>query len=346
MPHVGVTAQECIDDAQIDIIQKPSSSPTSVCLMPHFMMAQDCEHGERSPQWQYPPGQHVRSTGGAVVGDESFVLPPLQLGMPQHDACSSASHFTSAQDYGFGDPTPPLVYPRDSAIGTMVTPSSTAAGGLLCVFPSALQVVVGTTTRDDEVTDPPPLLSRRSSFRQEGSSRRNSISLEKGELVEITLPPSKQGERHRSVVRQTSLTFKETAIVAIIKPAKSLSRKADLWFQESEMKLFRKQVNALVQLTDNGYDSESGKKYCMRGLERLMQPHTALRQRGVAWDSVLKEQNLQRKLGLFNEEDMANLYKFSTMISRHEAVERAQEDAKEAAMYLASARRRCRQMSM
>jgi len=155
MPEVGGRAQECIDDAHAHIKPIPSSSPTSVCLMPHFMTVQECEHGETSPQWQYPHGHHVGSTGSGVAGEESFVLPPLQLGMPRHDACSNAPHFTSAQDYGFGDPTPPLVYPRDSAIGTKVTPSSTAGGGLLCVLPSALQVAVGKTTQDDALTDAP-----------------------------------------------------------------------------------------------------------------------------------------------------------------------------------------------
>ena len=329
-------------------------------------MVQDCEDTGKPMQAHSHQGLFAGCTAAGCTGarEELFVLPPLQLGKPRDDpGGTTAPHFTSAQDYGFGDPSPPLVYPHGSAITTtattattigttgMDTPTRTYTCGagedaFLFVWSSSGQVVVGTTSQDDPMMTDGPSLSRRSSFRQEGSSRRNSISLEQGQLVEITLPPSKKGEGHRRVLRRTSLSFKETAKVAIIRPAKSLSCKADLWFQESEMKLFRKQVNALVQLTDNGLDSESGKKYCMRGLERLMQPHAALRQRGAAWDAVLNEQSLQKKLGLFNEEDMANLYKFSTMISRHEAVKRAQEDAKEAAKYLESARRRCRHMSM
>ena len=174
-------------------------------------------------------------------------------------------------------------------------------------------------------------------MRQEGSPRRNSISY-KGEL-EITLPPVKKGEGRRHVIRRTSLSFQDEAEVTTIEPAHELSSKKDLWFQDNEIKKIHKQVNAIVHQTDNGYVRQSGKKYCVRGLERLMRPEMTSMTRGVAWDAVLTEQYLQLQEGVYKEEHVANLYKFSTIHSQKDAVTRALEDAKEVAKYLESTRR-------
>jgi len=222
-------------------------------------------------------------------------------------------------------------------------------------FPALHDVLCGhggTPTQGKEEDDsmrvniPAPMttISRRSSLRQEGSSsRRNSWAAHHGEkggdLVELSLPPTKVGDGQRVVVRRTSLTFQESAEYTTIESAQSLSCKKDLWFQQSEMKLIRKQVKAILQKTENGVDSVSGKRYCTRGLERLMQPQTSHRQRDVAWDAVLNEQMLQKRLGVFKEEALANLYKYSTMDSQKEAVIRAQADAKHAAKYLEGTRR-------
>ena len=245
-------------------------------------------------------------------------------------------HFKSAalQDYDGNDP--PSV--RDTV----------GAEELVVAFPSLHDALCrgGTPTCREEdhavmTNVPSPMMIRRSSLRQEGSSRRNSLAHEKkGDLVEITLPPTKVGDGKRRVIRRTSLTFQEPAEYTTIESAQSLSCKKDLWFQQSEMNLIRKQVKAILLKTENGVDSETGKRYCTRGLERLMQPQTTHRQREEGWDAVLNEQMLQKKLGVFKEDALANLYKYSTMDSQNEAVIRARADAKHAAKYLEGSRRR------
>ena len=245
------------------------------------------------------------------------------------------SPFRSAQDDGHGDAALSLACPTSVL-------AAAAVEALLVSLPNLQVSHDGTTappqdnTMMTEVVPAP--MSRRSSLRQEGSSRRNSMNHDKGELVEITLPPNKVGEGQRLVVRRTSLTFQEPAEFTTIEPAQSMTCKEDLWFQQSEIKLIRKQAKAIVEKTDNGFDAESGKKYCTRGLEKLMQPQTTHRQRDNAWDAVLNEQILQKKLGVFKEEAMANLYIFSTIDSRNEAMIRAREDAQDAARYLSRRR--------
>lgn len=187
--------------------------------------------------------------------------------------------------------------------------------------------------------------SRRSSIKQAGAPRRGSIT-NKGE-IEISLPPSKKGEGRQMIKRRTSLTFNDETIVTPIEPAKNLARSPeDLWFQDEEMQQIRKKVSALINKTEDGYTPHNGKRYCMRGLERMMEPEVVAVKRSQAWDTVFKEQYLQKCEGVFEEDHLANLYTFSTLRSKKDAEARASEDAKEVENYLRDARRMYRRMSM
>jgi hypothetical protein len=188
-------------------------------------------------------------------------------------------------------------------------------------------------------------LTRRSSMRQPGAPRRNSIT-PKAEL-EITIPPTKKGEGFQRVRRRTSLSFNDVAQVTTIEPAHSLTSKSDLWLQEGEMQEIRSKVVAIIRKTKEGSNNpRSGKQYCVRGLERLMNPEVTSLKRGVAWDAVLNEQYLQAKEGVFEDNHMATLYKFSSMRSQKDAAIQAMNDEKAVAKYLESTRRMCRRMSM
>jgi hypothetical protein len=238
------------------------------------------------------------------------------------------------QDYGYGD-APPSKYPHGYSGEGL---PSLVAIPYLPERRYTMPEMVFTLGTDGSVI-------RRSSMRQEGSSRRNSIT-PKGEM-EITLPPTKKGDSPTRVIRRTSLTFKETAVVRTIEPAHSLSSKTDLWFQDDEIKQIQQEVTALVvQNTQNGRDLGTDNDSCVRGLESLMHPETTYMKRGVAWDAVFNEQYLQLKEGVLEEHHMANLYKFSSMRSRRDAVLRAMQDEREVAKYLQSTRRTFRHMSM
>lgn len=186
---------------------------------------------------------------------------------------------------------------------------------------------------------------RRSSMKQVGAPTRESITC-KGE-IEVSLPPAKKGEGRQMIKRRTSLTFSEENTVNPIEPAKNLARSPeDLWFQDHEMQQIRKKVSALIHMTEDGCTPHNGKRYCMRGLERLVEPELVAVKRNQAWETVFMEQYLQQCEGIVEEDHLANLYKFSTLRSRKDAEIRAMEDAKEVEKYLRAERQMYRRMSM
>jgi len=71
-----------------------------------------------------------------------------------------------------------------------------------------------------------------------------------------------------------------------------------------------------------------------------MTPEATEVKKHQAWDSVLNEQFLQRKDGEYDEETLANIYKFSTKRSQSEASKRANQDAAAAEAYLKTKFRR------
>jgi hypothetical protein len=180
---------------------------------------------------------------------------------------------------------------------------------------------------------------RRSSMRQEGAPQRAGIA-PVGEM-EVKLP----GRKGR-VKRRTSISFDEKIEVTSVAPASSLTDKPEqLWFQKEEYVLIDKKTLALVVKAEEG-GIVDGKKYCMRGLERMLAPESTAVKKSQAWDTVFNEQYLQRSEGGFNEDHMANMYKYSTLRSSVEATKRASQDAQDAETYLASTKRRYRRMSM
>jgi hypothetical protein len=257
----------------------------------------------------------------------------------------------STDDYGYGDTT--AAPEEDFGYGSAHPDSATNAPDIFGY---------GDTAPDQDEPVPRRRAARRSSMpvsitssalsrsksslKMAGGQRRDSIKL-RGE-VEIDLPPSKMGEARQRVSRRTSLSFSETATVKHIESAKDLAGGVDdLWFQKNEMAAIRKKVTALVVKTEHGQARDKGKRYCMRGLERYMDPDTTTFERNQALDSVLNEQYLQQREGVVEENHMANLYKSSVRRSQTEANKRADEDAKEIEAYLSSTRRMmCRRMSM
>jgi Arc/MetJ family transcription regulator len=184
---------------------------------------------------------------------------------------------------------------------------------------------------------------RRSSMKQTGRTRRASIQF--GAEVEVYIPDgTEEGKR---VTRRTSISFNGTAHVRRVAPAKELTDEPEkLWFQEADYKVMRQKVHAIVDTVESGTDL-GGKKLCVRGLERYIGSSKEIvsGRRDKAWDSVLDEQNLQRCKGEFDEDHIANAYKYSTMDTQHEANQRAVQDAVEAELYTRKARRAHRRMS-
>lgn len=68
-------------------------------------------------------------------------------------------------------------------------------------------------------------------------------------------------------------------------------------------------------------------------------------QRRESLNAVLKEQNSQRSLGVYDEERISEGYKFVCLESKLEAADRAETDKADVDIYLRSTRKMLRRMS-
>jgi hypothetical protein len=184
--------------------------------------------------------------------------------------------------------------------------------------------------------------TRRSSMKQSGRPRRASIQF--GGEIEVYLP-----YRDEPVRRRTSITFNEKVKIKGVTPVAQLTDEPEsLWFQDGEYERIKEKAFELVDKVDKHGITNRGKKYCIRGLEKLMPSKAGqvLEHKYEGWDSVLNEQDIQRESGIFDEEYMAILYKYSNLSSKREAAERGGQDEAEIENYLRTTRRMCRRLSM
>jgi hypothetical protein len=172
---------------------------------------------------------------------------------------------------------------------------------------------------------------RRSSMKQGcGGPRRSSIQFS-GE-VEVMLPG-----KNKSARRRTSITFDGNVKVKKVTSVHDLTEEPEsLWFQDEEYNRMKEKSFSLVDKVEQCGGLGHGRKYCTRGLENLMSDaHEEVQNTKYdGWDSVLNEQNLQRKQGTYDDEYMAKVYKFATFKNQKDAANRARQDAQEIEAYL------------
>jgi hypothetical protein len=246
------------------------------------------------------------------------------------------------EDYGYGDSSPDDktkygygdASPRDLSRKTRLSSSMKESGR-----PRRASIQIG------GYGDASPRgLSRKtsltSSMKQSGRPRRASIQC--GGEIEVYLIG-----QDKPVKRRTSITFNEQVAVKDIATAAELTDEPEaLWFQDDEYDRMKQKAFELVDKVEHG--TTGGKNYCVRGLEKLMPSKAGrvMENKYGAWDSVLDEQDIQRDSGTFDEEYMANVYKFSNLSSKQEAAERGRQDEAEIKNYLRTTRRLCRRSSM
>jgi hypothetical protein len=146
------------------------------------------------------------------------------------------------------------------------------------------------------------------------------------------------------VTRRRSISFHNDVVVHQVPTASSLAGSADaLWINDEEYDEIQNKVLQIVETVRLARDGAAGGakastpstlKYCSRGLERLLMPEIVQLKKMQAVECVMHEQFLQREMGDYDEEILANIYKYSTMRSQLEACKRAGNDAKEAEEYL------------
>ena len=183
---------------------------------------------------------------------------------------------------------------------------------------------------------------RRSSMKKRNAPRRASISF-RG-VFQVNDLPGRKGP----VRRRTCVAFYESVRVKDITTIDQLTDKPEvLWFQDEEYQRIRQKSYALVDKVEND-TSPDGKKYCIRGLEKMMPKNIdkARQRKYDVWDAVMDEQGIQRQDGTFDDEYLGNVSTFVTRSSQQEAIERAQMDAAAIENYMRSTRRRCSHQSM
>jgi hypothetical protein len=178
---------------------------------------------------------------------------------------------------------------------------------------------------------------RRSSIMKQGGSWRRA-SIQFGGEIEVDL-----SDKNRAVKIRASITFDETVTIKEVTPVSQLTDQPEaLWFQAEEYNRIRKKSYAVADRVKDGRVIGE-RKLCVRGLERLMVSHAYERRRRklLSWDSVLNEQDLQRKDGFFDDDYIRNVYNLTTLVSKQEAAEWAKQDAAEIENYLRSTRKMC-----
>ena len=186
-------------------------------------------------------------------------------------------------------------------------------------------------------------MPRRSSLKQGndsmGSKRRASIQM--GEEVTLFLPG-----RDEPVRRRSSIKFNEAVKVRNVESVKSLADCAkDLWFQSDEYAQMRRNSWDLVHRVEGGQEGIGARKFCLRGLERMLDREAVLHNREKAWNTVFAEQDLQRSRGDYDDRFVAHAYRCSTLESARAAACRGQQDEKAITSYVRGVKGYCRRLS-
>ena len=178
----------------------------------------------------------------------------------------------------------------------------------------------GKTVAFDPTREPP-----KSCMKQNDSNR-----------SEAEQPPLKRGEItstcfSESNKRKRTIHFNEAVSVREIRSSLSLC-KGDhriLWLQDDEYASIKEHLHWLLsQVNSKGVSKTNGRKYCTRGLERLL---NAKKDRKVdrmeAEEAVFREQTKQRLSGAFDDSRIAAAYLRRTRASVRRASDRGTEDA-------------------
>jgi len=148
-------------------------------------------------------------------------------------------------------------------------------------------------------------------------------------------------KKEESVTRRSPrvVVFDEEVLVRRVRPVYQVGGTIDrreLWYQEEEYKEIMWKARRLVKRAHNDEENENKEKYCLRGLEHVM---NSIKQRTKAnldgREAVLDEQHAQFEAEVFPLDDnkIASVYTPYTKAHRIEALQRAHWDAEEVALY-------------
>ncbi len=197
--------------------------------------------------------------------------------------------------------------------------------------------------RHNSCSSLPQRMPRRSSLKQGDGSigRRRRASIQMGNEITVYLPGQEE-----PVKRRNSIKFSESVKVRNIEKMDQLTDSPkDLWFQGEDYARMRRNSWDLVNRVESGQTGIGSKKFCLRGLERLLDRETVQHKREQAWETVFTQQDLQRDRGSFDEEFVAKAYRRSTNQCAEAAVCRGKQDEKAIFSYVRGVSGYCRRLS-
>lgn len=145
--------------------------------------------------------------------------------------------------------------------------------------------------------------------------------------------------------RRHSISFeKEVKVNKVVPIATMLKDKGDVWLQGEDYYKIANKVNTIVERSASG----KGQKFCVRGLEQLIQKRAGKEDgpQSEAWNAVLDEQLTQQVTGDYDDEKLSRKYRTCSNHSRMEAKLRALQDEHDVSKYLEDTRQYCRRLSM
>lgn len=279
-------------------------------------------------------------------------------GPPEADIVSDASSDDDSSDddgdaiekYGYGDASPDT---EANQLPRRLLSRSCIFKQRRIILPRTMSLDLCRENDKDDKKLPfhPKRTPRRSSLKEISSIRssqqrasigtyeqqRQSIEedLANGVLATSQVIIMKLPMRRESIKRRRSIQFDEDVHIQQIQPTASVkgANKKDLWFQDDEYRTIKTKTRTLLSKVDSN-GTINGFKFCMRGLEKYMQnPTKRAQEKYQAWDCVLMEQQMQRQLGIFDDESIGQFYKRTSINSAAEAHCRASADAVEVASF-------------
>ena len=164
-------------------------------------------------------------------------------------------------------------------------------------------------------------MARRSSLKTSDHyvpRRRNSIG--PTTEIQVTLRDNTQ------VKRRTSITFQENDDVKEVEPVSSMvRRKEDLWVTKGERQQTKQELKYLTLLAREKPEALAKSSVCVRGIEHRLSDD-ASKNIFASRSSILHLQEIQKVIGVYDDDALRVVYKSMSGKSAMIAQKRAEED--------------------
>jgi hypothetical protein len=262
---------------------------------------------------------------GALGNDRSVSTDPSRLG----NAVSTSALSDLAAYRRYAVPTLTSPVPEDIEDGEDDAPHPSSRRKAVKLRQETLESLGISVLRKSNAPEASPKSVLKKAGSSQALARSNTLVTLKRIPTEIEL------SNGRVLKRNTSVTFNERVRCKGVESAASLADDPkDLWFQDDEMKKFKRNVKKAVQAVELGIAPAESDTFSLRGIEKHIsdvREVSRLRMEDT-WDVVLGAQEvyLEHTGDYCDDEKLESLVRNISKQSLMEAQERAKSDAQEA----------------